>query len=83
MARKSNPKLKELMNEYGVNTMTDVHEFVKMLTAETIQEALDGEMEPGAALVTATAPAASPAPRAAIAPAMVAEGSGQEPPPWE
>lgn len=45
MARKNNTKLKELMDEFGVKTMEDVHEFVKMLTAETIQTALDGELE--------------------------------------
>ena len=45
MAKRSNPKLRELMDEFGVRTMDDVHEFVKMLTAETIQEALDGELE--------------------------------------
>lgn len=45
--------------------------------------ALDGEMEPGPAPVTATTPAASPAPRAAIAPAMAAAGGEQESPPWE
>lgn len=45
MARKNNSKLRELMNEFGVKTLEDVHEFVKMLTAQTIQEALDGELE--------------------------------------
>ena len=38
-------KLKELIKEYNVKTMEDVHNFVKMLTAETIQEALDAELE--------------------------------------
>ena len=45
MARKANSKLKELIAEYGVKDLKDVHEFVKMLTAETIQAALDGELE--------------------------------------
>ena len=45
MTRKNNPKLRELMDEFGVKTLEDVHEFVKMLTAQTIQEALDGELE--------------------------------------
>ena len=45
MARKNNTKLRELMDEFGVKTMDDVHAFVKMLTAETIQAALDGELE--------------------------------------
>ena len=48
MARKEkrdNSKLRELMQEYGVRTMEDVHNFVKMLTAETIQTALDAELE--------------------------------------
>ena len=40
MARKNNAKLRELMDEFGVKTMDDVHAFVKMLTAETIQAAL-------------------------------------------
>ncbi|BAK97766.1 putative transposase [Oscillibacter valericigenes Sjm18-20] len=43
--RKDNGKLRELMEEYGVKTMEDVHNFVKMLTAETIQTALDAELE--------------------------------------
>ena len=43
--RKDNSKLRELMAEYGVKTMDDVHNFVKMLTAETIQTALDGELD--------------------------------------
>ena len=45
MARKNNTKLRELMDEFGVKTMDDVHAFVKMLTAETIQAALDVELE--------------------------------------
>ena len=43
--RRDNSKLRELMEEYGVKTMEDVHNFVKMLTAETIQTALDAELE--------------------------------------
>lgn len=43
--RKDNSRLRELMEEYGVKTMEDVHDFVKMLTAETIQTALDAELE--------------------------------------
>ena len=43
--RRDNSKLRELMEEYGVKTMDDVHNFVKMLTAETIQTALDAELE--------------------------------------
>ena len=43
--RRDNSKLRELMNEYGVKTMEDVQNFVKMLTAETIQTALDAELE--------------------------------------
>jgi putative transposase len=34
-----------LIEEYGINDMKDVSEFVKMLTSETIQEVLDGELE--------------------------------------
>lgn len=47
MARKErgNPKLRAMMEEFGVKTMDDVHAFVKMLTAETIQTALDAELE--------------------------------------
>ena len=41
----NNSKLRELIAEYGVKSMQDVHEFVKMLTAETIQTALDAELE--------------------------------------
>lgn len=43
--RKDNSKLRAMMEEYGVKTMEDVHAFVKMLTAETIQTALDAELE--------------------------------------
>lgn len=43
--RRDNSKLRELMEEYGVKTMEDVHNFVKMLTAQTIQTALDAELE--------------------------------------
>ena len=43
--RKDNSKLREMMAEYGVKTMEDVHNFVKMLTAETIQTALDAELD--------------------------------------
>ena len=47
MARKEreNKKLREMMDEFGVKTMEDVQAFVKMLTAETIQAALDAELE--------------------------------------
>jgi transposase-like protein len=45
MARKENSKLREMIKEYGIKDMNDVHEFVKMLTAETIQAALDAELE--------------------------------------
>ena len=45
MTRKDNSKLRELIQEYGIKNMNDVHEFVKMLTAETIQAALDAELD--------------------------------------
>ena len=45
MATKENSKLRELIKEYGIKDIKDVHEFVKMLTAETIQTALDAELE--------------------------------------
>lgn len=52
--RKGNGKLKEMMAEYGVKTMDDVHNFVKMLTAQgnlgemqiEIPRDRDGEFEP-------------------------------------
>jgi len=45
MARKDNSKLHEMIKEYGIKDLNDVHEFVKMLTAETIQAALDAELD--------------------------------------
>jgi len=45
MAKKQNSKLRELIEEYGIKDLKGVHEFVKMLTAETIQEVLEGELE--------------------------------------
>ncbi len=52
MARRTSPlgeegskKLREMIKEYDIKTMDDVHNFVKMLTAETIQTALDAELE--------------------------------------
>ncbi len=43
--KKDNSKLREMIKEYGIKDLNDVHEFVKMLTAETIQAALDAELE--------------------------------------
>lgn len=43
--KKDNSKLREMIKEYGIKDLNDVHEFVKMLTAETIQAALDAEAE--------------------------------------
>ncbi len=34
-----------MIEEYGIKDMNDIHEFVKILTAETIQAALDAELE--------------------------------------
>lgn len=45
MVKKEKSKLRQLIEEYGIKDMKDVSEFVKMLTAETIQEVLDGELE--------------------------------------
>lgn len=45
MANKENNKLKDLIKEYGIKDMNDVHFFVKMLMAETIQTALDAELD--------------------------------------
>lgn len=52
MAKRTSPlgeagskKLREMIKEYDIRTMDDVHDFVKMLTAETIQTALDAELE--------------------------------------
>jgi len=43
--RKDNSKLREMIQEYGIKDLKDVQEFVKMLTAETIQAALDAELD--------------------------------------
>lgn len=43
-SRKDNSKLREMIREYGIKDMKDVQEFVKMLTSETIQVALDAEL---------------------------------------
>lgn len=45
MAKKEKSTLRKLIEEYGIKDLNGVHEFVKMLTAETIQEVLDGELE--------------------------------------
>lgn len=45
MAKKEKSKLRELIDEYGIKDLNDVQEFVKALTAETIQEVLEGELE--------------------------------------
>ena len=45
MARKGKSKLRQMIEEYGIKDMNDVHEFVKMLPAETIQAALDAELD--------------------------------------
>jgi transposase-like protein len=45
MANKKNNKLKNLIKEYGIKDLNAVHNFVKMLTAETIQTALDAELD--------------------------------------
>lgn len=45
MAKKEKSKLRELIEEYGIKDLKDVHEFVKALTAETIQEVLENELE--------------------------------------
>ncbi|MEG1913233.1 MAG: transposase [Cloacibacillus sp.] len=52
MARMKSPlgeegskKLREMIREYDTKTMDDVHNFVKILTAETSQTALDAELE--------------------------------------
>lgn len=52
MAKRTSPlgeagskKLREMIKEYDIRTMDDVHNFVKVLTAETIQTALDAELE--------------------------------------
>lgn len=45
MAKKEKSKLRELIEEYGIKDLKDVHEFVKALTAETIQEVLESELE--------------------------------------
>lgn len=45
MAKKEKSKLRQLIEEYGIKDLNDVHDFVKMLTAETIQEILDSELQ--------------------------------------
>lgn len=45
LGEKGSRKLREMIKEYDIKTMDDVHNFVKMLTAETIQAALDAELE--------------------------------------
>lgn len=45
MPEKEKSKLRQMIDEYGIKDMNDVHEFVKMLTAETIPAALDAELE--------------------------------------
>ena len=45
MANKENNKLKDLIKEYGIKDRNDVHNFVKMLMAETIKTALDAELD--------------------------------------
>lgn len=52
MAKRTSPlgeegskKLRDMIKEYNIKTMYDVHNFVKMLTTETIQTALDAELE--------------------------------------
>ena len=45
MAGKEKSKLRQMIGEYGIKDRNDVHEFVKMLTAETIQAALAAELE--------------------------------------
>lgn len=37
MAKQEKSKLRQMIEEYGIKDMNDVHEFVRMLTAETIQ----------------------------------------------
>ncbi len=43
--KKRQQQVKGVIAEYGIKDMNDVHEFVKMLTAETIQAALDAELD--------------------------------------
>jgi transposase-like protein len=45
MSKKEKSTLRKLIEEYGIKDLKDVHDFVKMITAETIQECLDSELE--------------------------------------
>jgi transposase-like protein len=45
MAKKEKSKLRELIDAYGIKDLKDVHEFVKVITAETIQEILEDELD--------------------------------------
>ncbi len=43
--KRGTPKLRAMMEQFGVKTLDDIHAFVEMLTAETLQTALDAELE--------------------------------------
>lgn len=45
MPKREKSTLRKLIEEYGIKDLKDVHEFVKMITAGTIQECLDNELE--------------------------------------
>lgn len=45
MAGNEKSKFRQMIDEYGIKNMDDVHEFVKMLTEETIQAAQDAKHE--------------------------------------
>jgi len=45
MQKREKSTLRKLIEEYGIKDLKDVHEFVKMITAGTIQECLDNELE--------------------------------------
>ena len=66
MAKKGKSKLRELIEEYGIKDLKDVQEFVKALTAKTIQEVLEGELETSWVTVNTTTKTSKP-----ITPEMV------------
>lgn len=45
MSKQEKSALKKAIEEFGIKDLKDVHEFVKMITAETIQQCLDSELD--------------------------------------
>lgn len=45
MSKQEKSALKKAIEEFGIKDLKDVHEFVKLITAETIQQCLDSELD--------------------------------------